>query len=118
VGEAAGFCDPFTGEGIHRALRGAELAAAAADRALRAGDEPALVGPEYARARQSAFRAKEGLTALVQLFVRAPGLMNYAVDHLNRRPELGARLANALGDLTPAGSVMGGRFVLGLLAPW
>ena len=28
VGDAAGFLDPFTGEGIYRALRGAELAAA------------------------------------------------------------------------------------------
>ena len=123
VGDAAGFCDPFTGEGIHRALRGAELAAAAADDALRAGDasawgEPARVGPEYARARQAAFRAKERLTALVQLCVLAPSLMNLAVDRLNRRPDLGRHLANALGDLTPAGSVLGVRFVLGLLGPW
>ena len=118
VGDAAGFCDPVTGEGIHRALRGAELAAATADRALRAGGEPARVGAEYARARRATFRTKERLTALVQLFVRAPSLMNVAVDRLNRRPELGAQLANALGDLTPAGSVLSGRFVLGLLGPW
>lgn len=122
VGDAAGFCDPFTGEGIHRALRGAELAAAAADAGLRAsgrtGGEPARIGPEYARARQAAFRAKERLTALVQLFVRAPSLMNVAVDRLNRRPDLGGQLANALGDLTPAGSMLSTRFVLGLLGPW
>ena len=118
VGDAAGFCDPFTGEGIHRALRGAELAAAAADHALRSSDGLARIGPEYAQARQSAFRAKERLTALVQLFVRAPSLMNYAVDRLKRRPELGTRLANALGDLAPARSVLDGRFVLGLLGPW
>ena len=122
VGDAAGFCDPFTGEGIHRALRGAELAAAAADRALRSDPmrvdgEPARVGAEYARARRAAFGAKERLTALVQLFVRTPALMSYAVERLNRRPELGGQLANALGDLTPAGSVLGGRFLLGLLGP-
>jgi hypothetical protein len=76
------------------------------------------VGPEYARAREAAFRAKERLTALVQLFVRSPRLMNVAVDRLNRRPDLGAQLANALGDLTPAGSVLGAGFVLGLLGPW
>ena len=35
VGDAAGFVDPFTGEGIHRALRSAR---AAADAILGAGD--------------------------------------------------------------------------------
>ena len=34
VGDAAGFLDPFTGEGLHRALRSAELAADAIDRHL------------------------------------------------------------------------------------
>ena len=34
VGDAAGFLDPFTGEGLHRALRSAELAASAIDRHL------------------------------------------------------------------------------------
>ena len=46
VGDAAGFLDPFTGEGLHRALRSAELGAAAIDRHL-AGDRarwPATTG--------------------------------------------------------------------------
>src|SRR5204863_5687895 len=34
VGDAAGFLDPFTGEGVYRALRGAELAAEAVAEAL------------------------------------------------------------------------------------
>jgi geranylgeranyl reductase family protein len=36
VGDAAGYYDPFTGQGIYRALRGAELAVEVIDRALRA----------------------------------------------------------------------------------
>ena len=43
VGDAAGFLDPFTGEGLHRALVSARLAAAAVDRALD-GDATALGG--------------------------------------------------------------------------
>jgi flavin-dependent dehydrogenase len=35
VGDAAGYFDPFTGQGVYRAVRTAELAAAAVDRALR-----------------------------------------------------------------------------------
>src|SRR6267143_2887965 len=58
VGDAAGFFDPFTGEGIFRALRGAQLLAA---------------NPEtYAANRRHAFTAKELLVVLVQLFVQTP----------------------------------------------
>ncbi|HEX6819733.1 MAG TPA: FAD-dependent oxidoreductase, partial [Ktedonobacterales bacterium] len=38
VGDATGYYDPFTGEGIYRALRGAELAAQVADASLTTGD--------------------------------------------------------------------------------
>ena len=40
VGDAAGFYDPFTGEGVTLALRSAELAAGVADTALRSGATP------------------------------------------------------------------------------
>ena len=52
VGDAAGFLDPFTGEGLHRALRSAELAAAAIDRHL-AGDAGALAAYDRALARRT-----------------------------------------------------------------
>src|SRR5947207_15136003 len=38
VGDAAGFFDPFTGEGVYKALRGAELAAEIATDALEHDD--------------------------------------------------------------------------------
>ena len=99
VGDAAGFLDPFTGEGLFRALKGAQLAADAVHRAL-GGDPQALAA--YARARRRAFGAKERLTALIQLFVRVPGLMNYVVARLQHRPRLAEQLARVLGDLEPA----------------
>jgi flavin-dependent dehydrogenase len=117
VGDAAGFFDPFTGEGIYRALRGAEIAAQAADRALRAGAEVVSVVREYDRARRAAFRAKERLTALIQVFVQAPSLMNYAVERLSRRPRHAARLGNVLGDLEPAGSALRPGSLWALLRP-
>ena len=40
VGDAADFFDPFTGQGIYSALRGAELAAETAEGALRARGPP------------------------------------------------------------------------------
>jgi len=88
VGDAAGFFDPFTGEGIFRALRGAELVAADLAR--------------YPAARAGAFGPKERLTALIQLFVQVPALLEVAVRRLEARPHLARRLGAILGDLEPA----------------
>lgn len=88
VGDAAGFFDPFTGEGIFRALRGAELLAA----------EPAT----YVASRRRAFATKEQLVTLVQVIVQHPRLMNFAMKRLNERPTVARELGAALGDLAPA----------------
>ena len=88
VGDAAGFFDPFTGEGIFRALRSAELVAACPD--------------EYAPQRTRAFGTKERLVALIQVFVQTPRLMDFAVRRLQRRPRVAQDLGNVLGDLAPA----------------
>ena len=88
VGDAAGFFDPFTGEGIFRALRGAQLLAA---------------NPEtYVANRRKAFTAKERLVALIQVFVQTPRLMNFVIHRLQQRPRLARDLASVLGDLQPA----------------
>jgi flavin-dependent dehydrogenase len=117
VGDAAGFFDPFTGEGIFRALRGAEILARAADRALGDDAGPVHLGRPYERARRAAFRSKEQLTALIQLFVHGPGLMDYVVDRLQRRPLLAAQLSKVLGDLAPADETVRPQFLWSLLRP-
>jgi flavin-dependent dehydrogenase len=91
VGDAAGFFDPFTGEGIFRALRGAQLLAQQLDTLA-----------DYPAARRQAFGAKERLTAVIQLFVRTPALLELAVRRLQQRPALARALGNVLGDLEPA----------------
>jgi flavin-dependent dehydrogenase len=87
VGDAAGFLDPFTGEGVYRALRGAELAAAAIGRALQRDDAVPL---GYARARHAAFADKEWVCWLIQLFLASPPAFGYAIANLARRPALAA----------------------------
>lgn len=116
VGDAAGFLDPFTGEGVYRALRGADEAAAVADAALRAGDYSAAALAPYAARRRRAFAAKDRLCLLIQAFVAAPALLDYAVPRLNGRPEAAA-LAAALGDLAPAAAVLRPGRLLALLRP-
>ncbi len=110
VGDAAGFFDPFTGEGIFRALRGAQIAARHVHTVLSGGTEDPAA---YVRARKHAFAAKERLTRVIQVFVQTPPLLELAIERLNRRPTVARHLGNMLGDLEPASL----RVVPRLLAP-
>ncbi|MCA1588115.1 MAG: NAD(P)/FAD-dependent oxidoreductase [Chloroflexi bacterium] len=110
IGDAAGFVDPFTGEGIHRALRSAR---AAADALLAGGD----VERTYMRERRRAFAAKSALTWLVQGFLLAPPLLAHALDRLEARPDAALRLGSALGDLRPATDALAPSALFEVLAP-
>lgn len=114
VGDAAGFIDPFTGEGVYRALRGGELAASAIERALVDDDS---IPPGYAAARRVAFGAKERAEALVQFFLRYGPLFETMVRHLSERPAVAARLAGVLGDYEPAEAVLRPSFIWSLFRP-
>lgn len=115
VGDAAGFVDPFTGEGIYRALRSAELAAPLVDQSLRSADQAHIAA--YHAARRTAFGAKEALTHLIQLCVHVPRLMDYAVERLRRRVDLARQLGNVLGDLSPAAGLLTPAYLGALLRP-
>jgi geranylgeranyl reductase family protein len=110
VGDAAGFVDPFTGEGIHRALRSAR---AAADAIAAGGD----VTEAYRAQRRRAFAAKSALTWLVQGFLAAPPLLEHALRRLETRPAAALRLGSALGDCRPATDALAPLAILEVLAP-
>jgi len=114
VGDAAGFLDPFTGEGLHRALVSAELAAAAitAHGRGRAGAFAA-----YERAMQRRFLAKDVVSWLVQAFLGQPALFEYAARRVAARPDIRATMGLVMGDLVPAGRALDPRFLAALLAP-
>jgi len=114
VGDAAGFLDPFTGEGLYRGLVSAELAAAAIHARMR-GDVRAFGA--YERAMQRRFLAKDGVSWLVQLFLSQPRLFDYAARRVSARDDLRATLGLAMGDLIGAGRVLDPRFLAALLAP-
>jgi flavin-dependent dehydrogenase len=111
VGDAAGFIDPFTGEGIYRALRSARAAA----EALSDGDAGA--DARYRALRRRAFAAKDALTWVVQGMLASPPLMGYALRRLAGRPELAARLGSALGDCRPASDALSPAFLARVLLP-
>lgn len=111
VGDAAGFVDPFTGEGIYRALRSAR----AASEALAAGDDGAA--KRYLAGRRGAFAAKDALTWTVQGLLAAKPVMRHALRRLAERPALADRLGSALGDCRPATDALSPAFLAAVLRP-
>lgn len=116
VGDAAGFVDPFTGEGIYRALRSARLAAESLASGWNADDTLATVAARYRRRRRAAFAAKDALTWLVQGFLAWPPLLGHAVQRLDERPAAALRLGSALGDCRPATDALSPAALLSVLA--
>jgi flavin-dependent dehydrogenase len=114
VGDAAGFLDPFTGEGLHRALRSARLAAQAIDDHL-AGDSAALA--RFDRAMTARFRSKDAVSLLVQAFLAQPALLERAARSLTTRPTARETMGLVMGDLVPASRALAPRFVADLLRP-
>jgi len=115
VGDAAAFIDPFTGEGIYFALRGAELAAEVAADALRAGDTSAARLAAYDRARKELTR-RYLLCGFVQAVVRTPALMDRAARRLASSPALTGCLMRVLGDLRPPSDALNVGFLWSLFA--
>ena len=120
VGDAADFFDPFTGEGIYAALRGAELLApraAESVRAMQRGDtaaaDRALAG--YARALRDEFRGKRAVERIVGTTVAFPSLINRAARALSRRRDMADLLVGVTGDFVPAREVLRVGYVLRLL---
>ncbi|MGQ0767283.1 MAG: NAD(P)/FAD-dependent oxidoreductase [Gemmatimonadota bacterium] len=108
VGDAADFFDPFTGEGIYAALRGAEILAPYALAAARAGTQSAADDAlaSYDHSRRMEFRDKWRFERLVSLAVASPLLLNRVVATLADRPELADLFVGVAGDFIPAREVL------------
>ena len=113
VGDAADFFDPFTGQGIYSALRGAELAAAAILDSLATGGGASL--QQYARARRREFRGKWLLERVIGIAVGWPALIERVVGRMIRRPELADLLVRATGNCIPARAALAPAVLAGLV---
>ncbi|MEX0691550.1 MAG: NAD(P)/FAD-dependent oxidoreductase [Gemmatimonadales bacterium] len=107
VGDAAEFFDPFTGDGIWTALKGAELAAIAA------------LTPDnlrgYAAARRRAFAGKWVVERAISAAVARPRLFNHIAHRLARRPALLDTLVGVTGHVVPASRALSPTFLLALV---
>jgi flavin-dependent dehydrogenase len=117
VGDAAGFLDPFTGEGLHRALVSTELAAPAILASLREPDTRGQAANAYDRAMRHRFASKDVVSWLVHSFLGRPRAFEYAARRLADRPEVRATMGLVMGDLVPASRALDPRFIAALLTP-
>ena len=108
VGDAADFFDPFTGEGIYAALRGAELLAPYAADAVAARSPYArrTALEAYDRARRHAFGGKWRVERLIGLVVASPPLLERAARVLSRRKDMADLLVGVVGDFVPPREVL------------
>ncbi len=117
VGDALGFLDPFTGEGIFAALRSAEIAAEVADDRLRAGVlSAAALAPAHAR-RLAELAAKQRVALLLQRVIGRRWLAGAVARRLAAHPAALGELMGVIGDFVPARRVLSPAFLARLLLP-
>ncbi len=105
VGDAAGFLDPITGEGLSVALLSAELLAGVLVEALARGELSAEALQPYDDARRQGIRDALLLTEAILMWVRAPLLPAYVMRNLARRPQVFEKLLGVAAGSAPLGSL-------------
>lgn len=108
VGDAAGYFDPLTGQGIHRALATARAAARAATGIL-AAEGPAgarAARRRYERSLHRLLRPGRRVQRLVDEVVTRPWLVEPVGRLLAARPGLASLLVDVAGDRLPASALV------------
>jgi flavin-dependent dehydrogenase len=101
VGDAAGYVDPVTGEGIYFAIAGSESLAEALVLALRARRRDRAQLASYERMRRTELDPRAKLATLLQRGMRHPRLVGAFVRALAARPRLADLLVALTGDYVP-----------------
>jgi menaquinone-9 beta-reductase len=107
VGDAADFFDPFSGDGIHAALRGAELVSETVVPALsRPGPLTVDRLMEYRRMRRRVFAGKWMVERIIGLALGFPRIFERGVARIGRRDGMAHTLIGVAGGFVPASEVL------------
>lgn len=115
IGDAAGFYDPFTGEGVFHALQSAERAARCIADILTSGRPAAPLLAHFDGEQRRALAARERLGAALQATIRRPAIANASARFLLRRPGLADLLIGVIGELLPPRALLSTRTLEALL---
>lgn len=106
VGDAADFYDPFTGEGVYAALRGAEMVVSVISNLLESDRLTAAHLSAYDRLRRQAFGGKWMLERIIAWVVAHPFALDHVARRLKSKPHLADLLVGVTGDFVPATQVL------------
>jgi flavin-dependent dehydrogenase len=115
VGDATGFIDPFTGEGIYLSLRSSQLAVGVVENAFDKSDFSSRQLQSYDLIRKKEFRKKNILSKVLQRLIYKPYLCNRVIETLATQKELSSLLVGVIGDYMPANKVVCFQYLLRLL---
>jgi 2-polyprenyl-6-methoxyphenol hydroxylase-like FAD-dependent oxidoreductase len=114
VGDAAGYYDPFTGQGIYQALAGAELLAEAVSSGLRRSTLARIELHSYAAAYKRLTSPVRRVQRAVEYVCARPRLGDWMFAKFARDPVLARALVGITGDLVPPNSLFSPRLLLRL----
>ena len=106
VGDATGFIDPFTGEGIYLSLRSSQLASSVVESAFNSSNFSQGRLQVYNQIRKKEFKEKIILSKILQRLIFRPSLCVYIVKMLANQKELSSTLVGVIGDYIPANQVV------------
>ncbi len=116
VGDATGFIDPFTGEGIYLSLRSAQLAGEVIHAGFKGSNFSRNVLSVYDQQRRQEFGGKFLLSRILQWLIYNRPFCNRVMKSLASNRVLAETLVGVIGDILPAEKVVSMRFLFQLLA--
>ncbi|HEY0811496.1 MAG TPA: NAD(P)/FAD-dependent oxidoreductase [Longimicrobiales bacterium] len=116
VGDAAGYYDPFTGQGIFQALRSAELLGECASAALRTGNVRRTDLLRFEHAQRRILKPARGLQRIVEFVCARPQLADRIFGKFQRDPVLAEALIGVTSDLLPVARLLSPRLLARLAA--
>ncbi len=115
VGDATGFIDPFTGEGIYLSLRSSQLAGEVIHSGFQNSNFSKNFFSIYDKRRKREFGGKFLLSRVLQGLIYNQVLCNCVMKSLSANRVLAEALVGVIGDILPAKKVISLKFLLQLL---
>jgi flavin-dependent dehydrogenase len=117
LGDAAGYFDPFTGQGVYHGMRSAEILAACLIHELRTRGGNGAVLRDFAHRARAVTRAPRRLQRAIDAVLSRPAVANRVIRRISRAPAAARALVDVTGDVAPVRTLFRPRVGASLLFP-